>query len=97
MAGIQSKPLSPEIKVGGLFLLALAFIVGFIWYLGLVNPFASAYEVRVGYNYAGGVEVGSPVRVMGIKVGKVKAIQFTPDQKPWRSVHGHAHLIAQRP
>lgn len=81
VAGLQTKPLSPEIKVGGLFLLALAFIVGFIWYLGLLNPFASAHEIRAGYNYAGGVEVGSPVRVMGIKVGKVKAIEFTPNQK----------------
>lgn len=81
MASLKTKPLSPEVKVGGLFLLALAFVVGFIWYLGLVNPFASAYELRAGYNYAGGVEVGSPVRVMGIKVGKVKAIEFTPNQK----------------
>lgn len=35
----------------------------------------------VAYNYAGGIEVGSPVRVMGIKVGKVKDIQFDPNFK----------------
>ncbi len=81
MAGLKSKPLSPELKVGGLFLLALVFVIGFIWYLGVLNPFASANDLRVGYNYAGGVEVGSPVRVMGIKVGKVKSIEFTPNQK----------------
>ncbi len=83
MAEIQknSSKISPELKVGGLFLLALAFVIGFIWYLGVLNPFASAHDLRVGYNYAGGVEVGSPVRVMGIKVGKVKAIEFSPDQK----------------
>ena len=28
------------------------------------------------YNFAGGIEVGSPVRVSGIKVGKVGAIDF---------------------
>lgn len=76
-----NRKLSPEMKVGGLFILAIVFVIGFIWYLGALNPFASAYEVRVGYNYAGGVEVGSPVRVMGIKVGKVKAIEFSPEQK----------------
>lgn len=75
------RSFSPEMKVGGLFLLALALLVGFIWYLGVLNPFAAANDVRVGYNYAGGVEVGSPVRVMGIKVGKVKAIEFSPNQK----------------
>jgi phospholipid/cholesterol/gamma-HCH transport system substrate-binding protein len=77
----ESRKLSPEMKVGGLFILAIVFVIGFVWYLGVVNPFASAYDVRVGYNYAGGVEVGSPVRVMGLKVGKVKAIEFAPDQK----------------
>jgi phospholipid/cholesterol/gamma-HCH transport system substrate-binding protein len=30
------------------------------------------------YNFAGGIEEGSPVRVMGIKVGKVKSITFDP-------------------
>jgi phospholipid/cholesterol/gamma-HCH transport system substrate-binding protein len=33
------------------------------------------------YNFAGGIEVGSPVRVMGIKVGKVTRIDFMPDYK----------------
>ena len=28
------------------------------------------------YNFAGGIEVGSPVRVSGIKVGKVEKIEF---------------------
>lgn len=77
----SKKPLSPEVKVGGLFLISVVMVLGFVWYLGALNPFASAYEVRVGYNFAGGVDVGSPVRVMGIKVGKVKSIQFTPEQK----------------
>lgn len=77
----KKRTFSPETKVGGLFLLSLVFLVGFVWYLGVLNPFASSYDVRVGYNYAGGVEVGSPVRVMGIKVGKVKAIEFAPEQK----------------
>jgi phospholipid/cholesterol/gamma-HCH transport system substrate-binding protein len=37
--------------------------------------------LRVAYNFAGGLDVGSPVRVMGIKVGKVRAIHFEPDFK----------------
>lgn len=77
----SQKPWSPEVKVGGLFILSIVMVLGFVWYLGALNPFSSSYDVRVGYNFAGGVDVGSPVRVMGIKVGKVKSIEFTPDQK----------------
>ncbi len=77
----SQKPWSPEVKVGGLFIISIVMVLGFVWYLGALNPFSSSYDVRVGYNFAGGVDVGSPVRVMGIKVGKVKSIEFTPEQK----------------
>lgn len=70
-----------ETKVGLLFLTALAMVAAFAWYLGAFNPFVSTNEVWVAYNFAGGVEVGSPVRVMGIKVGKVSAIEFKPGMK----------------
>ena len=70
-----------ETKVGLLFLIAIAMVAAFTWYLGILNPFGRQHEVWVGYNFAGGVEVGSPVRVMGIKVGKVTGIQFDPGMK----------------
>lgn len=73
--------ISPEAKVGALFLASLALIAGFVWYLGVLNPFSAVHELSLGYNFAGGIEVGSPVRVMGIKVGKVKEIKFVPEQK----------------
>lgn len=70
-----------ETKVGLLFVAALAMVAAFAWYLGVLNPFAKENTVDIGYNFAGGIEVGSPVRVMGIKVGKVTAIQFDPNLK----------------
>lgn len=70
-----------ETKVGFLFLAAVAMVVAFAWFLGVLNPFSNANEVNLGYNFAGGIEVGSPVRVMGIKVGKVTAIEFDPAMK----------------
>lgn len=73
--------MKPEVKVGLLFLAAVGILTAFAFYLGVLNPFSSSYDLNVAYNYAGGVEVGSPVRVMGIKVGKVKDIQFDPDLK----------------
>lgn len=70
-----------ETKVGVLFIVTLAMVVAFAYFLGAINPFSNRNELFVAYNFAGGVEVGSPVRVMGIKVGRVKAIEFTPDLK----------------
>ena len=77
----STASISPEVRVGALFILSVVLIAAFVGYLGVLNPFSSSYDLRVGYNFAGGVEVGSPVRVMGIKVGKVKSIQFAADQK----------------
>ncbi len=68
-----------ETKVGILFISALLMVVIFAYYLGLISPFSSTHDLYVTYNFAGGIEVGSPVRVMGIKVGKVKSIEFEPD------------------
>lgn len=73
--------MKPEAKVGIMFGVAIVAILAFAFVLGSVNPFSSGKELNVAYNYAGGIEVGSPVRVMGIKVGKVKAIHFEPDLK----------------
>lgn len=70
-----------ETKVGLLFLSAIVVMVGFAYFLGLINPFSSDNELKLAYNFAGGIELGSPVRVMGIKVGKVKSIDFIPEQK----------------
>src|SRR5882757_2189310 len=73
--------MKPQTKVGILFLVAVVLMVGFAYALGTWTPFTNAHELRVAYNFAGGIEVGSPVRVMGIKVGKVRSVNFEPDYK----------------
>ncbi len=70
-----------ETKVGVLFFLTFALVVSFAYLLGAFNPFSSPYTLNVMYNFAGGIEVGSPVRVMGIKAGKVEDIVFHPEMK----------------
>jgi len=70
-----------ETKVGLLALVAVILIVVFAYMMGLISPFSNTRELNVMYNYAGGIEEGSPVRVMGIKVGKVKRITFEPGYK----------------
>jgi phospholipid/cholesterol/gamma-HCH transport system substrate-binding protein len=70
-----------ETRVGLIFLLTIAVIVAFAYLIGSVNPFSNSQDLVVLYNYAGGIEVGSSVRVMGIKVGKVESIDFDPNGK----------------
>lgn len=70
-----------ETKVGLLFLGTIVVLIGFGYFIGALNPFANSHELNVMYNFAGGIEEGSPVRVMGIKVGKVAKIEFDPSYR----------------
>lgn len=81
MSAKLGSKLNAETKVGLLFVGTLALIVVFAYYLGVLNPFSNAHTLNVMFNYAGGIEEGSPVRVMGIKVGKVNKIAFDPQFK----------------
>lgn len=73
--------MKPQTKVGLLFLVSVVLMVIFALALGVVQPFSNSYELKIAYNFAGGIDVGSPVRVMGIKVGKVRSIKFEPNFK----------------
>lgn len=73
--------MKPQTKVGILFVAAAVMVVVFAYALGVLQPFSNANELKIAYNFAGGIEVGSPVRVMGIKVGKVRSIHFEPEFK----------------
>jgi phospholipid/cholesterol/gamma-HCH transport system substrate-binding protein len=68
--------LGNEAKVGALIFGTLVAAVAFAWIIGIQNPFDNTVDFYVSYGFAGGIEVGSPVRVSGIKVGKVKSIEF---------------------
>ncbi len=70
-----------EYKVGLLALVSFVLVIFFAYLMGFVSPFSNTHELHVMYNYAGGIEEGSPIRVMGIKVGKVKSITFDPSYK----------------
>ena len=72
--------MTKEVKVGALVAAGLlsAFILA--WFLGIKNPFSAKTSFYLTYHFAGGIDVGSPVRVSGIKVGRVESIEFfAPD------------------
>ena len=66
---------SIEVKVGVLILVALALLGGFIVIMGGLS-FEPSYTVYVEFENPGGLQSGAPVRIAGVKVGKVKEIQF---------------------
>jgi phospholipid/cholesterol/gamma-HCH transport system substrate-binding protein len=73
-----------ESKVGALVTGTVVIAIGFAWLLGFKNPFTDQNYFYVTYNFAGGIDLGSHVRLSGIKVGKVEEIEFfapSPNQK----------------
>jgi phospholipid/cholesterol/gamma-HCH transport system substrate-binding protein len=65
-----------EAKVGALVTSTVVIALGFAWLLGFKNPFLDQNYFYVSYNFAGGIDLGSHVRLSGIKVGKVEEIEF---------------------
>jgi phospholipid/cholesterol/gamma-HCH transport system substrate-binding protein len=71
MAGTRSI----EVKVGLLILTAIGLLVVFILVMGGIN-FQPSYQVLVGFDNPGGLQPGAPIKIAGVKVGKVKGIEF---------------------
>jgi phospholipid/cholesterol/gamma-HCH transport system substrate-binding protein len=64
-----------EIKVGVMVVGALLLLGGFIVVLGNVS-FAKGYRFFVDFSFSGNIAAGAPVKISGIKVGKVEEVQF---------------------
>jgi phospholipid/cholesterol/gamma-HCH transport system substrate-binding protein len=82
-----------EAKVGALITSTVVIALGFAWLLGFKNPFTDQNYFYVTYNFAGGIDLGSHVRLSGIKVGKVEEIDFfapAPNQEVSQKEAGSA-------
>lgn len=67
-----------EVIVGGI---VLAIAIGFLVYAGKVTGMSGAqdgYELRASFRSADGVGVGTDVRLAGVKVGRVTALDLDP-------------------
>src|SRR5256885_6309557 len=64
-----------EFKVGLLILISTAILVAFIFVLGNFS-LHSGFTIYVDYDYVGSLQPGAPVKVSGIKVGKVQDVEF---------------------
>ena len=66
---------SIEVKVGVLILLSLGILGAFVLILGGLS-LQSTYPLYVDFDNPGGLQTGAPVRIAGVKVGKVDALEF---------------------
>jgi phospholipid/cholesterol/gamma-HCH transport system substrate-binding protein len=64
-----------EIKVGILVIAALAVLVGFVFVLGNFS-LAKGFSFFVDFDFSGNLQAGAPVKVAGIKVGKVERVDY---------------------
>ncbi|MBZ8118763.1 outer membrane lipid asymmetry maintenance protein MlaD [Roseovarius sp. LXJ103] len=68
-----------EIIVGGA---VLAAAIGFLVYAGQVTGFSTGgegYELNASFRSADGIDVGTDVRLAGVKVGRVTAMNLDPE------------------
>lgn len=66
---------SIEVKVGALILVSLAILGAFILVMGGLS-FEKTYTVYVDFDNPGGLQAGAAVRIAGVKVGSVTALEF---------------------
>ena len=66
---------SIEVKVGILILVSLGILAAFVLVMGGLS-FEKTYTVYVDFDNPGGLQTGAPVRVAGVKCGKVSELQF---------------------
>ncbi len=66
---------SIEVKVGALILVALGLLGAFVVVMGGLS-FEPTVTVYVNFHNPGGLQAGAPVRISGVKVGRVSAIEF---------------------
>ena len=71
----MASPRSIEVKVGMLILTAAALLAAFILVMGGIN-FQPTYSIFVDFDNPGGLQTGAPVKIAGVKVGKIKEIAF---------------------
>jgi phospholipid/cholesterol/gamma-HCH transport system substrate-binding protein len=64
-----------EVRVGILIILSLAMLAGFIVVMGGVN-LEPHYTVNVEFDNPGGLKSGAPVKLAGVKIGRITSIEF---------------------
>jgi len=82
---------SVEVKVGILIVVALALLAGFVVIMGGLS-FQSTYTVLVDFDNPGGLKTGAPVRIAGVKIGRVSAMEFRAGNDDTKAPNREPHI-----
>jgi phospholipid/cholesterol/gamma-HCH transport system substrate-binding protein len=66
---------SIEVKVGALILFSMVLLGGFIVVMGGLSV-ARVYSLFIDFDNPSGLQIGAPVKIAGVKVGKVEDLEF---------------------
>ncbi|MCA2981066.1 MAG: MCE family protein [Myxococcaceae bacterium] len=72
-----------ELKVGALMLAAVVGALALLWAMGELS-FSSGPTVSVDFSHTGNVVKGAPVKLGGVVVGRVDAVELLPDRRDAR-------------
>jgi phospholipid/cholesterol/gamma-HCH transport system substrate-binding protein len=64
-----------EYKVGLLIVVSTSILLGFLFILGNYS-LRSGFTIDVDFDYVGSLQAGAPVKLSGIKIGKVRAVEL---------------------
>jgi phospholipid/cholesterol/gamma-HCH transport system substrate-binding protein len=78
-------------KVGVLIVVALALLVGFVVVMGGLS-FQSSYMIFVDFDNPGGLKTGAPVRIAGVKIGRVSSMEFRGASTDPKSPAGEPYI-----
>ena len=70
-----------ELTVGIFVLIGLACLTYLAVHLGKMEVFGKGYKVSARFDNISGLKTGAAVEVAGVEVGRVEAIQVTPDNR----------------
>lgn len=87
---------SLEVKVGALILVSVGILGAFVLVMSGLS-FQKTFPLFVDFQNPGGLQSGAPVRVAGVKVGKVEELQFRPAARDGEDgPRGHKAFVRAR-
>ena len=77
---MAKRNISNEMKVGVLVVACIAVLLGLLYKTGSFDFKKEGYTVKAIFNMVAGVQRNAPVRLAGVEIGKVEAIQLAYDK-----------------
>jgi phospholipid/cholesterol/gamma-HCH transport system substrate-binding protein len=80
------KKMGNEIKTGLMIVTCILILLFLTVKTSGIGTFKKGYNLKVRFDYAGGIKKGAPVQLTGVEIGEVKDVQI-------RYVNGETHVI----